>query len=176
MRCCRGRGSRSAPGRCAPAGPALRHHPEPGRAALTRATTCRARIRARFHSPVKWNPAALPSPSRTRRMWTLRLFAVAVAVLVAVSAASAQEKQASPREDAVGVIRELRRIVAPTGVERYEYLSIGGIRQFVSIRGQDRANPVLLVIHGGPGFPTSGIAWWATRGLEEYFIVVHWDQ
>ena len=109
-------------------------------------------------------------------MWTLRLFAVAVAVLVAVFPASAQEKQASPREDAVGVIRELRRIVAPTGVERYEYLSIGGIRQFVSIRGQDRANPVLLVIHGGPGFPTSGIAWWATRGLEEYFIVVHWDQ
>ncbi|WP_125076951.1 alpha/beta hydrolase [Pseudoxanthomonas sp. SGT-18] len=109
-------------------------------------------------------------------MWTIRLFAVALATLALAPPAPAQEPPASARAEAVGVIRELRRIVAPQGVERYEYVRIGGIDQFVSIRGQDRANPVLLVVHGGPGFPTSGIAWWATRGLEEYFTVVHWDQ
>jgi pimeloyl-ACP methyl ester carboxylesterase len=70
----------------------------------------------------------------------------------------------------------LRRIVAPDGVERSEVIEINQIRQFVSIRGQDRRNPVLLFIHGGPGFPTTPMAWWATRPLEEYFTVVHWDQ
>ncbi len=108
-------------------------------------------------------------------MWSLRL-SVVVLCLLATAPAFAAEAALSSRGDAVGVIAELRRIVAPTGVERYEYVRIGGIDQFVSIRGQDRANPVLLIVHGGPGFPTSGIAWWATRGLEEYFTVVHWDQ
>jgi pimeloyl-ACP methyl ester carboxylesterase len=73
-------------------------------------------------------------------------------------------------------VRELRRIVTPHGVERGETVRIGGIEQFVSIRGDDRRNPILLVIHGGPGFPTAPMAWFATHGLEEYFTVVHWDQ
>ena len=73
-------------------------------------------------------------------------------------------------------MRELRRILTPDGVERYEAVRIGGIDQFVSMRGTDRRNPILLFIHGGPGFPTAPMAWWATRGLEEYFTVVHWDQ
>ncbi len=108
-------------------------------------------------------------------MWSIRL-SVVVLCLLATAPAIAAEAAPSSRADAIGVISELRRIVAPAGVERYEYVRIGGIDQFVSIRGQDRANPVLLIVHGGPGFPTSGIAWWATRGLEEYFTVVHWDQ
>lgn len=80
------------------------------------------------------------------------------------------------RAEAVDTVRELRKIVAPGGVERSEVIHIGGIGQFVSIRGQDKANPVLLILHGGPGFPTTPMAWWATRGLEEYFTVVDWDQ
>lgn len=108
-------------------------------------------------------------------MRPFRILAATLSLFALVPALAA-EATASSREQAVGVIRELRRIVAPEGVERYEYVPVGGIQQFVSIRGQDRANPVLLVVHGGPGFPTSGIAWWATRGLEEYFTVVHWDQ
>lgn len=113
-------------------------------------------------------------------MWTLRICAAALLALCGIAHASAAQpaEPARPasRAEAVEVIAELRRIVAPEGVERYDYVRIGGIDQFVSIRGQDRANPVLLLVHGGPGFPTSGIAWWATRGLEEYFTVVHWDQ
>ncbi|KAF1701670.1 alpha/beta hydrolase [Pseudoxanthomonas suwonensis] len=108
-------------------------------------------------------------------MRSIRLFAAAFSML-ALFPATAAEPATSSRGESVGLIRELRRIVAPGGVERYEHVRIGGIDQFVSIRGQDRANPVLLIVHGGPGFPTSGIAWWATRGLEEYFTVVHWDQ
>jgi len=91
-------------------------------------------------------------------------------------AAPAQEANPANRQQAVEVIRELRRIVTPNGIERNDVIRIGGIDQFVSIRGTDRRNPVLLIIHGGPGFPTAPMGWWATHGLEEYFTVVHWDQ
>jgi proline iminopeptidase len=90
--------------------------------------------------------------------------------------AFAQDEKPMDRQAAVGVVRELRQIVTPNGVERNESVRIGGIDQFVSIRGADRRNPVLLIIHGGPGFPTIPLAWWGTHGLEEYFTVVHWDQ
>jgi proline iminopeptidase len=80
------------------------------------------------------------------------------------------------RAHATRVIRELRRIATPLGIERSETVRIGGIEQFISIRGRDRRNPVLLILHGGPGFPELPLAWWNTRSLEEYFTVVHWDQ
>lgn len=90
--------------------------------------------------------------------------------------AVAQAAKPASRQEAVEIVRELRRIVSPNGVERNETVRIGGIDQFVSIRGVDARNPVLLFIHGGPGFPTTPMAWLGTRGLEEYFTVVHWDQ
>ena len=85
---------------------------------------------------------------------------------------------AKPRDraEATAVIRDLRHIVAPNGIERAESVRIGGINQFVTIRGVDRRNPVLLILHGGPGFPEAPLAWWNTRSLEEYFTVVEWDQ
>ncbi|HEY7293510.1 MAG TPA: alpha/beta fold hydrolase, partial [Dehalococcoidia bacterium] len=73
-------------------------------------------------------------------------------------------------------MRGLRRIVTPTGIERAEAVNIGGIRQWVTIRGYDRNNPVLLVLHGGPGYVELPLSWWYTRGWEEYFTVVQWDQ
>jgi pimeloyl-ACP methyl ester carboxylesterase len=88
----------------------------------------------------------------------------------------AQTAKPSNRQEAVEIVRELRRIVTPNGIERNETVRIGGIDQFVSVRGADRRNPVLLILHGGPGFPTTPLAWWSTRGLEEYFTIVHWDQ
>jgi pimeloyl-ACP methyl ester carboxylesterase len=91
-------------------------------------------------------------------------------------AATAAEPKMLSRAEATGVVRELRRIVTPHGIERAEAVRIGGIEQFLSIRGADRRNPVLLMVHGGPGFPTTPMAWWSTRSLEEYFTVVHWDQ
>jgi pimeloyl-ACP methyl ester carboxylesterase len=104
--------------------------------------------------------------------WLSWLLAAGAATLGSV----AHAQQPDERAPAVETIRELRKIVAPDGVERNEAIPIGGIQQFVSIRGMDRRNPILLIIHGGPGFPTTPMAWWATRPLEEYFTVVHWDQ
>ncbi len=60
-------------------------------------------------------------------------------------------------------------------VARSEFVSIGGIDQWISIRGEDRRNPVLLVVHGGPG----EAQWPYTehyRTWEKRFTVVLWDQ
>lgn len=102
--------------------------------------------------------------------------AISVFAMLFGQPAAAEPVEPATRQASVEIIRELRRIVTPTGVERNEAVSIGGIKQFVSMRGKDRRNPVLLIIHGGPGFPTAPMAWFATHGLEDYFTVVHWDQ
>ena len=100
-----------------------------------------------------------------------------LAIVLTVGATQAALAQSSmTRTEATGAIRDLRRIVAPEGIERSEMVRIDGIDQFVTIRGTDRRNPVLLILHGGPGLPEAAFAWWNTRALEEYFVVVEWDQ
>lgn len=80
------------------------------------------------------------------------------------------------RDEAVRIIAELRRIVSPEGLQATETVPIGGIGQVVSIRSQDLRNPVLLYLHGGPGFVEMPLDWWWNRGIDEYFTVVQWDQ
>src|SRR5215475_215362 len=101
---------------------------------------------------------------------------VLVVLAVAGSTADAPPRNSFSRAEATKIIAEARRIVNPGGVEQLEKVQIGGIDQWVSIRGTDRGNPVLLYIHGGPGYVSIPMSWWFTRGLEEYFTVVQWDQ
>lgn len=79
-------------------------------------------------------------------------------------------------EAARAIIKDLDRIVAPGGVQETFKLRIGGIDQWVYARGQDRANPVILFVHGGPASPMSAAMWMFQRPLEEYFTIVNWDQ
>ena len=46
---------------------------------------------------------------------------------------------------------ETLAIRSPKGVQEGGFVDIGGIEQWVQIRGEDRDNPVLLFVHGGPG-------------------------
>jgi pimeloyl-ACP methyl ester carboxylesterase len=80
------------------------------------------------------------------------------------------------RAEAVQIIADLRHIVTPQGIERHEKVRIGGIDQWVSIRGNDKRNPILLMVHGGPGWVSMPTSWYFQRGWEEYFTVVQWDQ
>jgi pimeloyl-ACP methyl ester carboxylesterase len=74
------------------------------------------------------------------------------------------------------VQRDVGRIVAPDGVEEARYVTLGGVRQWISMRGQDRTAPVLLFLHGGPGDPVSDFAYTYQRPWEDFFVVVNWDQ
>ena len=66
-------------------------------------------------------------------------------------------------------------ITTPDGIDEAIFVKIGGIDQFVQIRGDNRANPVLLFLHGGPGISMVGLTT-IFRPWEKYFTVVQWDQ
>ena len=56
-----------------------------------------------------------------------------------------------------------------------EQVTLNGSQQWISIRGKNAHNPVLLFLMGGPGaggFPDQGFL----APLEEHFVVVNWDQ
>lgn len=55
-------------------------------------------------------------------------------------------------------------------------LRLGGISQWISIRGANRGAPLLLFLHGGPGMALIGVASRYLRRLEQHFTVVCWDQ
>lgn len=80
------------------------------------------------------------------------------------------------RSSFVETLRNARRIVAQEGIEDLLAVSIGGTEQWLSIRGRDARNPVLLFIHGGPGSPEMPASWLYQSGWEDYFVVVQWDQ
>ena len=93
------------------------------------------------------------------------------------SAQPADGDDPTPYEpDPVAVIADLNRITSPHGVDDTRVVELGGVPHVVSIRGHSRDNPVLLMVHGGPGTPLAPTAWMWQRPVEEYFTVVHYDQ
>lgn len=67
------------------------------------------------------------------------------------------------------------RITTPDGIDERTFLTIGGIPQWVTIRGHDRRRPVVVIIHGGPGSPYTTFNPWLNE-WEQHFVVVQWDQ
>ena len=135
-------------------------------------------------------------------MRTHVLFSISVAIALSVSQPlSAQAQDAKPTQRASergmkepkaadseyrkldGLVSNLRArnaqqfaINLAKGIDEASFISIGGIEQWVTIRGQDRANPVLLVLHGGPGDVTNPWTFALFAPWEKHFTVVQWDQ
>ncbi len=74
------------------------------------------------------------------------------------------------------IIADSGKVVSPHGIEENRLLPINGIMQWISIRGRDLRNPILLVLHGGPGSPEMPAAWTFQSPWEDYFTVVEWSQ
>jgi pimeloyl-ACP methyl ester carboxylesterase len=100
--------------------------------------------------------------------------------LLFAATAHAQPAQTSAAEDPYApgraVITELQRIVAPSGIQENFIVPLGGARQQVYVRGTDKANPIILFLHGGPGATEMAHAWTFQRPWEDFFTVVHYDQ
>src|SRR5215467_6469945 len=63
-------------------------------------------------------------------------------------------------------------------IDTLEGVQLGGITQWIRIRGADASSPVLLLMQQGPGLPIINEARRLERllGLEKAFTVVYWDQ
>jgi pimeloyl-ACP methyl ester carboxylesterase len=115
------------------------------------------------------------------RMWSL------IFVVIALSSPARAQERVPQSDD------ELRKLAStldlirsrnapdygmstPNGIDEAKYLRVGGIEQWVTIRGADRANPVVLVLHGGPGDATNPWGHAGFRAWLKKYTVVQWDQ
>ena len=67
-------------------------------------------------------------------------------------------------------------VTDPNGIEELKPVKIGGVDQWLHIRGRNKDNPILLFLHGGPGGAMIGFMDAIQRPWEDYFTVVQWDQ
>ena len=102
---------------------------------------------------------------------------VALAASIGLLAGAAH---AGPNQDSLAkaksIIATREKVVSPHGIQQQLYVTIDGIKQWISIRGNDVRNPILLVLHGGPGSPETPAAWTFQQPWEDYFTVVEWAQ
>src|SRR5689334_13119857 len=116
---------------------------------------------------VRDDPSFLLLP--TRDMLKLFGMIVGVSLALALLTASAYRVYAKNRAAEGLVIR------TANGIDESGYVRLGGVEQWVQIRGEDRAKPVVLVLHGGPGMsymPFTALL----QSWERDFIVVQWDR
>jgi CubicO group peptidase (beta-lactamase class C family)/pimeloyl-ACP methyl ester carboxylesterase len=64
----------------------------------------------------------------------------------------------------------------PNSIAVLEKVKLGGSDEWITIRGKDSRNPVLLFLAGGPGGSELVLEQRALAGLEDRFVVVNWDQ
>jgi len=110
-----------------------------------------------------------------------RLLAICLAwIAVVATGAAAQDAdtqaQAKAYREARAAVADLEKIAAPGGIQDAYKTRIGGIDQWINVRGQDRANPMILFVHGGPAAPITPTMWQFQRPIEEYFTVANYDQ
>jgi pimeloyl-ACP methyl ester carboxylesterase len=114
-------------------------------------------------------------------------------VILACGAAIALSSSARAQQPSSSDVDELRKLVplfdfvrarnvrdyvisGPDVIDEGKYLKVGGIEQWVTIRGEDRANPVVLILHGGPGDATNPWGYAGFRPWLKTYTVVQWDQ
>ncbi|GAA4270885.1 alpha/beta hydrolase [Aquimarina gracilis] len=70
----------------------------------------------------------------------------------------------------------LTSLSAQNQVKIHEGVEIGGIKQWIGAKSNDDSKPLLLFLHGGPGFSSRTYAKSFIKHLKKDFIVAQWDQ
>lgn len=101
-------------------------------------------------------------------LWTVCALAFLGVVAIPSALLSHRKLRQAKRAEAL-------RIEGARGIVEERFVRIGGIDQWIGIRGEDTDNPVLLILHGGPGSSYS-IFTPHLRSWEKQFTIVQWDQ
>ena len=110
---------------------------------------------------------------------TMKMMLVCISLAIGSWNAASQESvkpETLSRSEAVSAIADARKIVTPRGIDDSRIIAINGTRQWITVRGKDRRNPILLLLHGGPGSPEMPYDWTFQTPWEDFFTVVEWDQ
>lgn len=72
-------------------------------------------------------------------------------------------------------IADKTRVTSPNGIDEAKFIRVNGAEQWITIRGDDIGNPVILFLHGGPSEANSPFVEFYTP-FEKDFVFVQWDQ
>jgi len=61
-------------------------------------------------------------------------------------------------------------------ISSIEKITLGGVDQYLIIRGEDITKPVMLYLHGGPGSPEFAFMKETNTSIEKDFVMVYWEQ
>jgi pimeloyl-ACP methyl ester carboxylesterase len=100
--------------------------------------------------------------SRISQLMTWLLFVGVLAVTIGSTDASAADRVA-PR-------------VSSRAISEKAFVPIGGIEQWITVKGEDSDNPIVLYLHGGPGDVMSPFADRFFKSWQRHFTLVMWDQ
>jgi pimeloyl-ACP methyl ester carboxylesterase len=98
------------------------------------------------------------------------VFGIIVAYLLVRAARFFRTRARRRRENAAAFA-----VRTPNGIDAGRFVRLGGVEQWIQIRGEDRANPIVLVLHGGPATSYMGLIP-MFRPWERSFTVVQWDR
>jgi len=65
---------------------------------------------------------------------------------------------------------------AQNPVKTHEGVKIGGVTQWIGAKSKDDSKPLMLFLHGGPGFSSRPYSKKFIKHLKKDFIVAQWDQ
>jgi pimeloyl-ACP methyl ester carboxylesterase len=113
--------------------------------------------------------------SKNRTRWLIRLrgqmiFILSVLILLVIIVSASQWMAHTPP-----ILGQDGKPL-PGSIASLEKVRIGGVEQWLIIRGQDVNKPVLLFLSGGPGASEAARVLRFNSELEKHFVVVIWEQ
>ena len=76
----------------------------------------------------------------------------------------------------LSIVMSLSITAQTKSINEEKFITIGGIQQWITIKGDDSSKPVILFLHGGPGSVMSPYDNTIYGTWEKDFILVQWDQ
>lgn len=73
-------------------------------------------------------------------------------------------------------MRLINGISRRASIQEASYIDVNGIKQFIRIKVEDGANPVMIFIHGVPASPMGYVSSYFQRKLESKLTIINYDQ